>query len=607
MSVIDEIKDLEEQILKLPKGTLVYKKINGINQPYLQQTINGKSISTYIKKTDREEILEQLTIRNDLLVKLKELKSHIYYRHLNLFPTSHNEIEEEHGFYSNVKIKDSLNRFIEDAKELNKRDCFNKLEDYLYGNTSGKVFVLYGLRRTGKTTLIKQALLNMKIEDLNRSAYIPIRSTDNLGKINFDLKYLESKGYKYIFIDEATLMEDFIEGAALFSDAYASSGMKIVLSGTDSLGFLFAKSDQLYDRCILLRTTFIPYHEFEKVLGIKGIDEYIRYGGTMSLSGVNYNEDSPFANGELADEYTNSAIAHNIQHSLKNYQYGGHFRALKELYNKGELTSAINRVVEDINHEFTIEVLTKKFQSNDLSISRKNLRKDLEYGSNILDSINVEQFTKRLKDMLEIKNKEEQSISIQESHKEEIKEYLELLDFIKDIPNVIISDKLIKDSRIVFTQPGMRYAQAEAFVKSIMEENVFQELSREDDEYILSRILNEIKGRMMEDIVLLETVISNPNKQVFKLQFSIGEFDMVVVDDKTLSCKIYEIKHSDQIVDNQYRFIIDENMCAKTEYKYGKISGRYVIYRGENKQLDNGVTYLNVEDYLNQLSYYENL
>ena len=29
----------------------------------------------------------------------------------------------------------------------------------------------------------------------------------------------------------------------------------------------------------MLHTTFIPYREFEEVLGIKGIDEYIRYGG----------------------------------------------------------------------------------------------------------------------------------------------------------------------------------------------------------------------------------------------------------------------------------------------------------------------------------------
>ena len=78
-------------------------------------------------------------------------------------------------------------------------------------------------------------------------------------------------------------MENFIRGAALFSDIFASSGMKIALSGADSLGFAFSEEEELYDRCIMLHTTFIPYREFEEVLGKKGIDEYIHYGGTMSL------------------------------------------------------------------------------------------------------------------------------------------------------------------------------------------------------------------------------------------------------------------------------------------------------------------------------------
>ena len=134
-----------------------------------------------------------------------------------------------------------------------------------------------------------------------------------------------------MFIDEVTLMRDFIEGAALFSDIYASSGMKIVLSGTDSLGFVFTESQQLYDRCIILHTTFISYREFENVLGISGIDEFIRYGGTMSMGGVHYNESSPFATKKSADEYIDTAIARNIQHSLKYYQDGGHFRSLYEL------------------------------------------------------------------------------------------------------------------------------------------------------------------------------------------------------------------------------------------------------------------------------------
>ena len=58
---------------------------------------------------------------------------------------------------------------------------------------------------------------------------------------------------------------------------------------------------------------------------------YIRYGGTMSLGVVYYNETSTFANKKSADEYADSAIARNIQHSLKCYDNQGHFRHQTEL------------------------------------------------------------------------------------------------------------------------------------------------------------------------------------------------------------------------------------------------------------------------------------
>ena len=214
-------------------------------------------------------------------------------------------------------------------------------------------------------------------------------------------------------------MEDFIEGASLFSDIYASSGMKIVLSGTDSLGFAFSKEEQLYDRCIMLHTTFIPYREFENVLGIYGIDEYIRYGGTMSLGGINYNASTLFSNIKDTEEYINTSIAKNIQHSLKMYQYGGHFRQLLDLYEKGELTNVINRVVEDMNHRFTKSVVER--------ITANNLLGDR------VDSLNLDKVTLGIKNMLDILNKEEQSIDISDVHMTQIKEYLAILDLIKEI------------------------------------------------------------------------------------------------------------------------------------------------------------------------------
>lgn len=160
---------------------------------------------------------------------------------------------------------------------------------------------------------------------------------------------------------------------------------------------MLSADDQLYDRCILQHTTFIPYREFEQVLGVTGIEEYIRCGGTMSLSGISYNNSYPFSNVGKAEEYIDSAIARNIQHSLSHYQQGSHFRSLSELYEKNEMTGAINRVVEDMNHRFTVEVLPRTFRSSDLAISARNLRKDRTAPSDILDTVDTEAITAHVK------------------------------------------------------------------------------------------------------------------------------------------------------------------------------------------------------------------
>lgn len=152
----------------------------------------------------------------------------------------------------------------------------------------------------------------------------------------------------------------------------------------------------------------------------------------------------------------------------------------------------------------------------------------------------------------------------------------------------------------VITQPGLRYAQAEAIVENILLDEQFQELSAMDRKHILDRLISEICGRMMEEIVLLETKLANPNKKVFKLQFPIGEFDMVVADPDKVTCEIYEVKYSKERVPDQYRHLVNEDKCAMAAHRYGDITGKYVIYRGED-DYNGDVKYLNVEEYLKGL------
>lgn len=571
--IIAHIAEIEREIAVLPAGGVSKKNVHGNIYYYHRITQNGKRMEKYVKADEVDELISNIEKRKKLEKELKKLKQ--------CMPK-----EKNLDFKTKVLVGDRLKSLVSVIRNYKKRECIQSLRDYIFKDIADKVFILYGLRRTGKTTLIRQIILELSESDFNKAAFIQVTSRDSLSEIDEDLRLLEKNGYKYVFLDEVTLMEDFIEGASLFSDIYASSGMKIVLSGTDSLGFAFSKEEQLYDRCIMLHTTFIPYREFENVLGINGIDEYIRYGGTMSLGGINYNVSTPFSNIKDTEEYINTSIAKNIQHSLKMYQYGGHFRQLLDLYEKGELTNVINRVVEDMNHRFTKSVVGR--------ITANNLLGDR------VDSLNLDKVTLGIKNMLDILNKEEQSIDISDVHMTQIKEYLAILDLIKEIDLEYLPEVNQKSKIVVVTQPGLRYAQAEAIVENLLLDEKFQELDIQKRTRILERLLSEIRGRMMEDIILLETKLAKKDKHVFKLQFPIGEFDMVVQDPKTLSCEIYEIKYSKERTREQYRHINDEEKCAMTAHRYGNITGRYVIYRGENTELDT-IQYLNVEDYLKSL------
>lgn len=599
MDINKRIIELENEIAILPQGSINIKKIKGKEQPYLQWTENGKSRSKYIKKAEREQILVGVERRKQLQDKLRELKK---------LEVANTPVQTK--FETSVVVGSRLLAMTKGVRNWKERDCFKQLQKYLNSDATDRVCLVFGLRRTGKTTMLRQAVLKMTPEQASKTAYIKAKGTDTMAAMNRDLERLLELGYENAFIDEVTLMEDFIDSAALFSDIYAAQGMKIVLSGTDSLGFWFALHQELYDRAITIHTTFVPFKEHSRLLGIDSIDEYIRYGGTLRAGELDFDdedvnaEDASFRDDESTRRYIDTAICKNIQHSLSCCQDGGYFRHLQSLYEAGELTGAINRIIEDMNHRFLIRILINKFKSHDLGSAADVLRRERipERRTDILDRIDKEAVTKRLMDMLEIRNQEERSIGITNVHVEEIKEYLKALDLIVNIPNETIIPSAEPLENIIFTQPGMRYCQAQALVHSLAKDELFASLSEQEKTLVSERILEEVRGRMMEEIVLLETFKSaQKNKRVFKLTFSVGEYDMVIYDSKENTCECYEIKHSNQIVPAQMKYLIDEEKLKQTSRRFGTISKRCVLYRGEDTDLENGIEYRNVELFLKEL------
>ncbi len=76
-SIEKKIDMIDERLEELPRGTLTYKNINGKRQPYIQRTVDGKSVSYYVKVADRERILMEFQERSDLLDMKKRLQTYV--------------------------------------------------------------------------------------------------------------------------------------------------------------------------------------------------------------------------------------------------------------------------------------------------------------------------------------------------------------------------------------------------------------------------------------------------------------------------------------------------------------------------------------------------
>ena len=504
-------------------------------------------------------------------------------------------------FHTNVVTGTGLQALANSVAKYGKRDCFSTLQKFVNGSYDGKICILYGLRRTGKTTLLFQMLSELPIE---KTAYIKVQTIDDMSRLTKDLKTLFELGYRYVFIDEITLLSDFIDTAAVLSDVFSMMGMKIVVSGTDSLGFAMANRDELYDRSVTIHTSFIPFREYARLLNIRSVDSYIEYGGTLKMENMSFDDpdaafdEVAFRDDESTRKYIDTAISRNIQHTLKNDHYGEYFNQLRELYEKGELTNVINRIVQHMNHRFVLRVVEDEFKSHDFGSAKDLLLHDLPAErATVLYDVNEKQILERLKAIIEVKEKSETTVPITQEHIDKVKKYLLMLDLIVNCPERYESGK--QAEHIVFSQPGMRYAIAKALVYSLMQDAYFASIPEADKAYITGKILDDVKGRMLEDIVLLEVCKAAPSTmEAFKFKFDAGgEFDMVIYDKASQNCRIYEIKHSTEVNEKQTIHLRDAEKCQIVEKRFGPISGKFVLYRGKDTFAE-GVQYLNVENFL---------
>ena len=197
MDILEIIKEMKS----LPKGTLVYKKIKGKDQPYLQWTENGKTKSRYIKIEEREKVISQLERRKYLKESFDRITEDLA-KGDDLFYVADNMVE-----YNAVKQEQPLIS----KKEI--RSGFSVERNYINSKAYHDKFIKLPLSKTVyERVYVESGRLLEEVDGTNIEKMIAISArTGNLIVDNFDregkAEHTSFNKKEYSFIEKS---EDLI-------------------------------------------------------------------------------------------------------------------------------------------------------------------------------------------------------------------------------------------------------------------------------------------------------------------------------------------------------------------------------------------------------------
>jgi predicted AAA+ superfamily ATPase len=229
-----------------------------------------------------------------------------------------------------------------DILRYERRDAYAALDEYCASAAHSTICVVYGLRSTGKTVLLKQ----LAHEHLTRGvkvAYASLGYAIAMSTVLYEARVLAESGYKLLIIDEASAADGFVDGAAVLADTINPLGAKVIVSGTDSLSFHRARQDELYHRALFVRTTFMAYAEYTRILG-GDVLSYIKSGGVFwrELPDI------------TIDEYLRTSVISNVYNSIRNMDRRAYENDVLIGYSKSELYELVCAILDFVTGSYVI-------------------------------------------------------------------------------------------------------------------------------------------------------------------------------------------------------------------------------------------------------------
>lgn len=505
-----------------------------------------------------------------------------------------------------------------DIEKFNKRRSFDDAVNFLEESQgrSGRILTLYGLRRTGKTVLMKQLACKYGVDHIYEA-----EETDTMKDVyNILDKEREENHPKMIFIDEITNAEDFIENSAILSDDYTTNGTDIIVAGTDSLGLDLAEDNALYDRTYKISMTYIPFAEHCELLGSSDIDEYIMYGG-LTHKGIKDKE--AIKDYLSAKRYLDSAVSNNISVSVRKRLSSTRYYEIAK-YTVEDIRASIEKLVELYNGVFDEEIINRTRFKPVIGVPLENQSK--LFSGKKYRKVDTDTLYQEYCDVLNISC----TLSKPATAKfvRELDHALSSLGLLSTFETEYLEKNntkweraYVKNEKYII-QPAIKYHQLQEAKRLLTNSEQMREFTKDEIIKIKDNITNIINGDITENIIIFDTMNSlNQGRYtdgsekyiVSKVCFDQeikGEYDMVVYNTEDNSHYAFEIKHSSQAVfgyNNKGKYIGQDKHLVNVFFKegaewyLGKCKGNFVLYNGYGFINPLNTIYLNMVDFLKSI------
>ena len=163
---------------------------------------------------------------------------------------------------------------------------------------------------------------------------------------------------------------------------------------------------------------------------------------------------------------------------------------------------------------------------------------------------------------------------------------------------------------MIFTQPGLRYSQLESELNVLKNSKELLACPAQIRNIVYDKLESDIKGRMLEDIIFYQLAKDEKisyKYSTFKYKSVVDEnmgrrdkeIDIVLMGKKTNNSYWIEVKYSKAQDDNQSVHLISKTLENKfKEETNTEVTGKIILYRGENLSITNDITSVNASDFL---------